>query len=378
MYWLILAASSVLLFVAVWILVPAPNAVLLPLAVGAPEVSPVLLVLALVLVGASAWYARVLGTARLALVFSLVSSALSAWPLVQLPAAVRRFDEAMPDATGLKVEGQPVTLSAILRQPRAGDSHIVRGVEFARPNGHALKLDVYKPASGNRSPILVQVYGGAWQRGAPADNEAFARYFAGRGYVVVAVDYRHAPEWKWPAAAEDVRSALEWVVAHAAELGGDARRIALIGRSSGAHLALLAAYDRPLPAVRAIIDMYGPVDLAEGWKHPPQPDPLNVRGILETFLGGTPATVPHLYKEASPITYVRATLPPTLLIYGGRDHIVEARFGRQLDRALKTSGAISVLLEIPWSEHAFDAVPTGLGAARHALYGAVPQMGAST
>ena len=178
---------------------------------------------------------------------------------------------------------------------------------------------------------------------------------------MVAVDYRHAPEWKWPAAAEDVRSALEWVVAHAAELGGDARRIALIGRSSGAHLALLAAYDRPLPAVRAIIDMYGPVDLAEGWKHPPQPDPLNVRGILETFLGGTPATVPHLYKEASPITYVRATLPPTLLIYGGRDHIVEARFGRQLDRALKTSGAISVLLEIPWSEHAFDAVPTGLG-----------------
>jgi acetyl esterase/lipase len=106
--------------------------------------------------------------------------------------------------------------------------------------------------------------------------------------------------------------------------------------------------------------LYGPVDLAEGW-HPPEPDPLHVRNILEAYLGGTPERWPARYREASPVTYAARTLPPTLLIYGRRDHIVEARFGRQLDRALKHAGATSVLLELPWSEHAFDVIPNGLG-----------------
>ena len=54
-------------------------------------------------------------------------------------------------------------------------------------------IDIYQPASGDRHPILVQIYGGAWQRGAPGDNASFASYFASRGYAVFAIDYRHAP-----------------------------------------------------------------------------------------------------------------------------------------------------------------------------------------
>ena len=86
-----------------------------------------------------------------------------------------------------------------------------------------------------------------------------------------------------------------------------------------------------------------------------------MRGILEMFIGGTPDQKPEHYRHASPITWVSKASAPTLSIYGARDHIVEARFGRMLDAALKTAGATSVLLELPWSEHSFDAVPNGMG-----------------
>jgi acetyl esterase/lipase len=363
MYWPVLLAAALLLFVAVWILVPAPNALLLPLGVGAPELSPILLVVALALVAVAGLYARTLGTARLALVFALVATVLSLLPLLQLPSTLKRFDEAMGRALGRSfIRGEnPVSFADIFKQPRALESHVVRGVEFAIAGGIPLSLDVYKPSSAGPHPILVQIYGGAWQRGAPADDEWFARYFASKGYVVVAVDYRHAPQWKWPAQIEDVRSALRWIATNAGEFDGDASRIALVGRSSGGQLATMAAYQNPSPAIRAVVSYYGPVDLLEGWRHPPQPDPMNVRGILEAYLGGTPDQVAGRYREASPIAYTSHKLPPTLLIYGTRDHVVEARFGRMLDQALKKSGTTSVLLEIPWSEHAFDLLPNGLG-----------------
>ena len=67
------------------------------------------------------------------------------------------------------------------------------------------------------------------------------------------------------------------------------------------------------------------------------------------------------YRAASPITYVSRRLPPSLLIYGSRDHVVLLRFGAMLDDRLRAAGATSVFLEIPWAEHDFDAVPNGPG-----------------
>ena len=364
-YWFVLAASAVLVFVAAWILVPAPNDSLLPLAVAAPELSPALFCISLAMIAIAALYGRVLETARLALVLSLVSGVVCAWPLVQVPGTLRRFDEAMGQALGADAERNPsyrLHYLDLFRPPAPLPSHPAREVPFASRNGPALTLDIYRPSAGNRPyPMLVQVYGGAWQRGTPADNGWFAQYFASRGFVVVAIDYRHAPQWKWPAQLDDVRDALRWTLTHAAEVGGDPNRVIVLGRSSGAQLAMVAAYSDPSPSIKAVISYYGPVDLAEGWRHPPKPDPLHVRGILEALLGGSPALVSDRYRHASPFTYAAKKLPPTLLIYGRRDHIVEARFGSQLNRALTRAGNTSVLLEIPWSEHAFDIIPNGLG-----------------
>jgi acetyl esterase/lipase len=73
------------------------------------------------------------------------------------------------------------------------------------------------------------------------------------------------------------------------------------------------------------------------------------------------------YRDASPITYATHPQPPTLLVYGARDHVVLPKFGAQLHERLRATGTTSVLLELPWAEHAFDAVPFGL-AAQIALY----------
>jgi acetyl esterase/lipase len=300
---------------------------------------------------------------RSAITLAIVTLAICVVPLARARVATAAFDQSL--AVGATphapMRPRPVVFGDLVRGIDAGDVRVASGIEFARPDGHPLTLTVYRPRSAGRFPILVQIYGGAWQRGTPDDDRTFARHVASCGHVVFAIDYRHAPRWRWPAQIDDVRSALGWIRAHAAGYDGDASRIVLLGRSAGAQLALIAAYDGTPADVVGVVSLYGPTDLVEGWRVPPRPDPFDVRAVLETYLGGTPEQVPESYRAASPLAYVSAKVPPTLLLYGGRDHIVEARFGRLLNDRLRAAGATSFLLELPWSEHAFDLVPSGLG-----------------
>jgi len=368
--WGLLGAAAVLAFVATWVLVPAPAAALLPFAVGAPELSPVLCPLALAL-AAGAWMARAGRPSRAAAALALIAAALFAVPLAQLPATLRRFDEAMATAgVAPRAEAGGTTLGRTTRFSlldlttgvARGTSTVRRAVVVGSAGASPLTADIYARAGVVAAPLLVQIYGGAWQRGRPGDDEAFARYFAARGYVVAAIDYRHAPAARWPAQIADVRTALAWLRAHAREIGADAARMVLVGRSSGAQLALVAAYQDGAPAVMGAVSFYGPVYLADGWREPPRPDPLHVRAVLETYLGGTPDDVPDRYAAASPVTYVTSRSPPTLLVYGRRDHIVDVRFARRLEARLHDAGVPAVLLEIPWAEHAFDVLSDGLSA----------------
>jgi acetyl esterase/lipase len=184
---------------------------------------------------------------------------------------------------------------------------------------------------------------------------------AARGWTVFAVEYRLAPVYRFPAQIEDVRAALRFVEREGARLEADPRRIVLLGRSAGGHLAMLAAYGRTTPGVVGVISYYGPSDLIGGYREPPLPDPIDVRRTLERFLGTSPAAAEALYRSASPASYARRALPPTLLVHGGRDNVVEAKFARRLDRELRAAGNRSVLVEIPWSGHAFDLIFRGPG-----------------
>jgi acetyl esterase/lipase len=368
---LLFAAALVIAFLTSWIFLPAPNRALLTLGVGAPELSHWLIVCGLV-VGVLTLGAAGRGPwGRAAFILAVAATLLASVPLARLPFVVRRFDATMRAALGddflrgmsagrrAGMRSAPLVLADLFRGIDAGDARVTRHVPFAAPQGVRLALDVYQPPAPGPHPAVVQIYGGAWQRGAPGDDAKFATYLSARGYVVFAIDYRHAPEWRWPAQIEDVRAALAWIRGHAGDYDADASRLALLGRSAGAHLAMMAAFESGAPPVRAVVSYYGPVDLADGYRHPPSPDPLHVRAIEEALLGGTPDEVPDRYREASPISYATRRLPPSLLIYGSRDHIVLPRFGARLDERLRAAGTTSVFLEIPWAEHAFDAVPNG-------------------
>jgi acetyl esterase/lipase len=336
--WFVFALSAMTFFVAMWLIVPAPTMALLPLAVGGPEVGPLLLAPAL-FVAVLAW--RVRGRPRaVSLLLSVTAMVLFVIPLARYPRDV------------------PFSVTTLLAGVDMGQSRLLRNVPLGAPGGVPLTVDIYRPMTNGPHPAIVQIYGGAWQRGTPANDSVFAARLASGGHVVFAIDYRHAPEWKWPAQLDDVRLALAWVRENGAQYGADASRLALFGRSSGAQLAMVAGLQDP--GVKAIISFYGPVNLTNGWLNPPRPDPIGSRSVLEAFLGGTPAQLPERYREASPISYVSTNAPRTLLIYGSRDHIVQPQYGRNMHAVLSEAGADSEFVEIPWADHAFDAVPEGL------------------
>jgi acetyl esterase/lipase len=110
-----------------------------------------------------------------------------------------------------------------------------------------------------------------------------------------------------------------------------------------------------------VIAIYAPYDLVKGYADLPSPDPLDVRTVLRTFLQGSPQERPVQYHAASPASYVRPGLPPTLLIFGGRDHVVKPEFNRMAARALRAARVPVVEVELPWAEHAFDLAPAGIG-----------------
>jgi acetyl esterase/lipase len=333
--------------------IPAPNLTLLPLTIAVPELAPWLSMF-LLLAGLATLGLR----RRLALwlwAWVLAAACIVAWPLTRISAVEQRMAAQL--SLGKAPAGPALGMLDLFR-PIATDD--------IQPETLPLNIRYYRPQAAGAHPALIEIYGGGWQRGSPEDNRQFAGYMASKGYAVFAIDYRHAPAARFPAQIEDVRAAIAFVRSNAQRYQVDPGRIALCGRSAGGQLALLAAYQLatdqagPLP-IRAVISFYGPSDLTRGYFEPPSPDPLDVRQVLNTYLGGTPSQAPESYRAASPVTYADRRLPPTLLIQGARDHIVKPEFARSLHQKLIASGNQAVLLELPWSEHAFDAAFQGIG-----------------
>ena len=370
--WLVPLLLSMLgFFLSLWIVIPAPTFSLLPLGVGAPEVSPWLIAinaiaLLLTILVHNSWLSALI------LICSLLGLMLSLLPLLQLPAVNREFTaemetvlgtdhlQAVPQALQNQMRPQPFAIADVFRGIAIKEVRIERGIIFASPDRVDLKLNIYRPPLSGKYPALIIIYGGAWRGGTPNSYETYSSYMAAQGYSVIAIDYRHAPKYKFPAQLEDVQVALRYIQDRADDFEVETKRMAIMGRSAGGHLATLAAYQQNAFPFRAVVSYYGAVNLTEGYYDPPVPNPIDTRTVLKNFLGGTPQEFPELYQQASPINYPRSNLPPSLLVYAGRDHLVQAKFGRQLYNKLKSTDNSAVWLEIPWAEHAFYAVFSGV------------------
>lgn len=231
---------------------------------------------------------------------------------------------------------------------------------YATPAGEPLALDLYRPVGDRRAnPCVITIHGGSWQNGSRVDLPELNRYLAGQGYAVAALDYRMAPRHPFPSAIDDVRAALAYLKAHAADLGIDPTQFVLLGRSAGAQLALLAAYTPSDPAIRGVVSLYGPTDLAYGYDHPANPAVLDSRAVQDAYLGGTPTTAAAAYAAAAPINFVGSTTPPTLLIHGDRDDLVRAVQSERLATRLQAAGRPYYYLRLPWANHGCDVNLSG-------------------
>jgi acetyl esterase/lipase len=231
-----------------------------------------------------------------------------------------------------------------------------------------LLADVYHAPGPGPHPWVMVVHGGSWRSGGKGDAPRESMAFAEAGFTVIDVAYRLAPQFPFPAAIEDVRCLLGAARAQATALGIDPARAALLGRSAGAQIALVAAYS-DLPAscggspgdVRAVISVYGPTDLAWSHDNPFVPDVVQGTSALEVYLGGTPEQQPENYRLATPMTWASGPVPPTLLLHGTAERCVRPVNAQRLHDALVEHGKSVKLVLVPFADHGFDVRPGGLG-----------------
>jgi len=163
---------------------------------------------------------------------------------------------------------------------------VMRDVVYATVEGVPLKLDVYFPsASRDPVPLAIYVHGGGWTSGSKSAGAGFLDKdeLLARGWLVAAVDYRLAPQFKWPAQIQDVKAAVRFLRANAARFGVDGTRIGVWGGSAGGHLvAMLGLTDAAAgfddsggnfdqsSRVSAVVDYFGPADFTAGDWNPSQ------------------------------------------------------------------------------------------------------------
>ncbi len=303
------ALSLLAAFFSMWIVVPGPIVPLFVLTVAGSESWPVL---AMVDGGILAVALRSRGPLRRASILIALAALLC----------------TLVPALAYALRGPYVPLSALL----------MSGPERAHAN-----------AVSAGAPIVAVIYGGAWERGSPRNDARLNAIIASWGYRVVALDYPHAPRARWPAQRAAILKQIDAL---------PPGRLALLGHSSGAQLAIIAAALRP-HRISAVITYESPVDLRLGYEYPPQPDVVSLRHILLDLCGGTPNQRPACYRSASPRYAVHAGMPPVLMIAAGRDHVVPLSFERLLRDELRHDGVDVTYVELPWADHAFEYVATG-------------------
>ena len=202
-------------------------------------------------------------------------------------------------------------------------------VEFARPGGFSLTLDAKTPDGNGPFPAVIIVHGGGFSRGNKRTYVTpLFELLSNAGFAWFTINYRMAPDYEFPAAAEDVENAVRWVRKNAAKYGVDARRIALAGESAGGYLVAYAgATSKGDARVAAVVDFYGPNDLVlqTEARRAEAPDPAKAGPGLLEFMGfktWRDAGVEEKLRAASPTTLVSINMPPFLFIHGNADEQV--------------------------------------------------------
>jgi triacylglycerol lipase len=224
----------------------------------------------------------------------------------------------------------------------AAPFEVSRNIEYAKAGTVSLKLDAYLPraaAGGGVRPAVLVVHGGAWMSGSKRQLTQYARELAGRGIAAFAINYRLAPQHKFPAQIEDCRAAVKWIGENAKKLNVDPKRIGGVGYSAGGHLVALLGVEGRLKCVAA---GGAPCEFRE----------LPARAkVLAYWLGGSRAEKPKLYKQASPAAFVSKSSSPMFFFHGSKDQLVSPRSPKLMVKLLKENKVEAELYLLEGAEH---------------------------
>ena len=258
--------------------------------------------------------------------------------------------------------------------------------------GRPLKADLLQPPPGVpcTGVGMIFVHGGGWWYGRKNIRKfPYFQRLVAQGHVVMDIDYTLAPRSSILGMVKDVKQAILWLKQQANICGVSPERIVLTGQSAGGQLTLLAAYTPNHPtfqpaglvgdtSVRGVISYYGPTDMVALYHDiqtrfvPLFPNRLVelVHRLLElvtghgdslarglsSVMGGPPDQMPDLYHLLSPTSYVSADCPPTLLLQGTHDLLVDYRQVERLYQLLRQANAPVIYIPFPNCGHTFESI----------------------
>ncbi len=207
----------------------------------------------------------------------------------------------------------------------------------------AQAMDVYLPAgrTAASTKIMIMVHGGSWESGDKADFDSavMAIYPQLGSYAIFNINYRLATNGKntYPAAVEDIGTAISYINSRMADYNVSTEKIVMAGASAGAHLAMLQGFGKNTDGhIKAVVDLFGPVDLY--WLYFNEPFPQLADPVLKNFMGTDAVKDSALYAQASPINYLTASAPPSIIFHGTADAIVPFNESERLHAKLDAFG----------------------------------------
>ncbi len=239
-----------------------------------------------------------------------------------------------------------------------------KGVEYGKPGGHSLLLDLHVPDGPGPFPAAILVHGGGFDAGTRATNMAPTfQPLADAGFAWFSIDYRMAPEFRFADAREDMDAAIRWLKTNAGTYRVDPTRIVLAGESAGGFLVNYAAtHETPATAVAAVVDIYGPVDYEkiarQRQAYPARFNMTSINSHQKTgggiwFFGveGYDEASYAKLKEISPLHAVHKGMPPFLAIHGTRDDQVPYEQSTILCDAMRKVGARCDIITVEAGGH---------------------------
>jgi acetyl esterase len=234
-----------------------------------------------------------------------------------------------------------------------GGVHITQNIEYAHPDGVSLRLDAFVPGGAGPFPGLIALHGGGWVVGDKTEWDNNCRGLALQGFACFSVDYRLAPDHPYPAAVQDALAAVGWLRGHADEYHVDPTRLGAIGSSAGAHLAAMIGYTGKGSTdtgtrVRVVV-LWSPVtDIPTLLASRPNVNESFTN--VHDFMGCDLTMCAAREKEASPVTYVDSTDPPTM-IANSTDEQIPLSQANELSGRLKDADVPQELHVVEGNNH---------------------------